>query len=205
MLIRSLPNTVVGILLCKRKSSNIFKLTVKTAQTASITTLVCTFPLEATSSRASVDAFLLFSATYRSLFSHPDHDRQPNWAEKRTQTSATDAELTRLKQRQHARSTFSVHTIVVHASVLAQGGQVEAFPQAVAVPYLNKRQHSTTFRQNVMGPERVLTSSSWPTPVSLTTARRPRTGESALSNLKSRSQTKKSEHHAVVMYDVNCL
>lgn len=64
------------------------------------------------------------------------------------QPTATDAGPTRLKQRP---SLFSPHTIVVHSSVLAQGGQVEAFPQAVAVPYLNKRQHSTTFRQNLMG------------------------------------------------------
>lgn len=45
-----------------------------------------TFPLEETSLRASTDVFLLLSATYRSLFSHFDHDRQPKWAETQTHT-----------------------------------------------------------------------------------------------------------------------
>lgn len=81
-------------------------------------------------------------------------------------------------------------TVVIHSTVFVKSSQVEAFSEAVAVPYLNRHDHK---QQPVKMLERrhykmkrpvFLTSRSWWPLVSLITALRPRMGENPLNNLK---------------------
>lgn len=89
---------------------------------------------------------------------------------------------------------WSIHrTIFINLSVLFEGSQVEAFPEALAVPYLNSSNHKSSvkmLKHQSPHAEISLTSRSWWPPVSLTTALRPWIGESPLRNLKNGTEIK---------------
>lgn len=85
--------------------------------------------------------FLIFSATYRSFFSHSDHDRQPKWA-KSTKENQTISEsyIHYISVTKSLIAPFL--TIVIHFAMYVEGWQVEAFSEAMAVPYLHNNNHN---------------------------------------------------------------
>lgn len=81
-------------------------------------------------------------------------------------------------------------TVIIHSAMFVKSSQVEAFSEAVAVPYLNRhdrKQQPVKMRERrhyKMKRPVFLTSRSWWPLVSLITALRPRMGENPLNNLK---------------------